>query len=293
MFLLNGGRRYSRLIPSQLSNAIARTSGLHPADRSRGDLPAPSGAKPPQSDPSLVTERPLDILIVDDEGSLREPLAQYLNRNWCRVTQAANATEARRTLSTQDFDLVVLDIMMPGEDGLSLCRYICERLDIPVILLTARADDADRIVGLEIGADDYVVKPFNPRELLARARAVIRRARALPPSMRVVNARTIRFGDWLLKPAHRELVASDGVVVPLTSREFKLLLIFLARPKIVLSREQLLDLAHGREALPFDRTIDNQVSRLRRKLESDIKKPRYIRTVWGGGYTFIAEVGLS
>jgi two-component system, OmpR family, response regulator len=167
-----------------------------------------------------AAERPLDILVVDDERTLREPLAQYLSRNQCRVAQAQDALSARKALGSRIFDLVVLDIMMPGEDGLSLCRYICEILNIPVMLLTARTEDADRIVGLELGADDYMVKPFNPRELLARARAIIRRARALPPSMRVSAARTIRFGDWTLRTTQREIVAQDGVVVPLTSREF-------------------------------------------------------------------------
>jgi len=240
-----------------------------------------------------AAERPLDILVVDDERSLREPLAQYLGRHQCRVAQAQDALSARKALGSRVFDLVVLDIMMPGEDGLSLCRYICEILNIPVMLLTARTEDADRIVGLEIGADDYMVKPFNPRELLARARAIIRRARALPPSMRVSAARTIRFGDWTLRTTQREIVGEDGVVVPLTSREFKLLQIFLLHPNVVLSRDALLDLAQGREAMPFDRTIDNQVSRLRRKIEPDAKNPRYIRTVWGGGYAFIAEIEQS
>ena len=256
-------------------------------------VPPPGGATLAQPEPTLPAEHPLEILLVDDERALREPLAEYLARNQCRVAQAGDALTARKALSTRVFDLIVLDIMMPGEDGLSLCRYICERLNTPVMLLTARTEDADRIVGLEIGADDYVVKPFNPRELLARARAIIRRARALPPSMRITAARTIRFGSWTLKPAQRELIAEDGVVVPLTSREFKLLQIFLLRPNIVLSRDALLDLAQGREAQPFDRTIDNQVSRLRRKIEPDVKNPRYIRTVWGGGYTFIAEVEQS
>lgn len=237
-----------------------------------------------------AADKPLEILLVDDEGSLREPLAQYLARNQCHVTEASSAVEARRWLAGRPFDLVILDIMMPGEDGLSLCRYICERLNTPVLLLTARNEDADRIVGLEIGADDYVVKPFNPRELLARTRAIIRRVRALPPSMRVSSARTIRFGGWTLRTAQREITGEDGVVVPLTTREFKLLMIFLTRPNVVLSRDELFDMAQGREALPFDRTIDNQVSRLRRKIEPDVKNPRYIRTVWGGGYSFVADV---
>jgi two-component system, OmpR family, response regulator len=258
-------------------------SDSNPSGKSRAERPV-------QPDIASAGERPLDILLVDDEHALREPLAEYLARNQCRVAQARDALAARKVLGARTFDLVVLDIMMPGEDGLSLCRFICDRLQIPVMLLTARAEDADRIVGLELGADDYVVKPFNPRELLARARAIIRRARALPPSMRIAASRTIRFGDWTLLTARRELVAADAVVVPLTSREFKLLQIFLARPNVVMTRDALLDLAQGREAAPFDRTIDNQVSRLRRKIESDVKNPRYIRTVWGGGYVFMAEI---
>jgi len=255
--------------------------------RLENDPTRPAAAR---SDPAAAVERPLDILLIDDEPGLREPLAQYFSRNQCRVVSASDAAAARKALASHKFDLVILDIMMPGEDGLSLCRYIAERLHVPVILLTARNEDADRIVGLEIGADDYVVKPFNPRELLARARAIIRRAHALPPSMRVAAAKSVRFGAWTLKTVRRELVGEDGVVVPLTSREFKLLQIFLAHPNVILKRDVLLDLAQGREAAPFDRSIDNQVSRLRRKIEPNVKTPQYIRTVWGGGYTFVADI---
>ena len=162
-------------------------------------------------------------------------------------------------------------------------------MGVPILLLSARTDDADRIVGLEIGADDFVLKPYNPRELLARARAIVRRSRAVPAFLRVATATHIHFGTWLLKSAERELVSDEGDRVALTKRELKLLQIFLAWPNVVLSREQLLELVQGTEAGPVDRKIDNQVSRLRRKIEPDAKNPIYIRTIWGGGYAFISE----
>ncbi len=230
------------------------------------------------------------LLLVDDERSLRTALCDYLEKNGFRITQACDAAAARNVLSRFLFDLVIMDIMMPGEDGLSLCRFVCEQVGTPVILLTAKADESERIVGLEIGADDYVVKPFNPRELLARSRAVIRRARALPPTLSLPAPKSFRFGAWIVNVARRELASADGVAIPLTSREFRLLHTFLVRPKVTLSREQLLEIAQGREHGPFDRTIDNQVSRLRRKVEPDPANPIYIKTVWGGGYLFDAEV---
>lgn len=230
------------------------------------------------------------ILIVDDERNVREPLARYLQRNNFRVTQASHALEARHMLGRYNFDLVILDIMMPGEDGLSLCRSIREKLDIPTILLTARAEETDRIVGLEMGADDYVVKPFAPRELLARAKAVIRRAQSVPSTQRLPAQRTLQFGTWQLRTGERHLVGEDGLVVPLSTGEFNLLLVFLERPRMVLTRDQLLDLTRGREASAFDRSVDNLISRLRKKIEPDSKDPVYIKTVWGGGYSFVAEV---
>jgi two-component system OmpR family response regulator len=220
------------------------------------------------------------LLLVDDERGLRAALCDYLEKNGCRITQASDAAAARAVLSRFLFDLVIMDVMMPGEDGLSLCRFICEHLSIPVILLTAKADESERIVGLEIGADDYVVKPFNPRELLALSRAVIRRARSLPPAMTMPAPKAFRFGSWTV----------SVVTIPLTSREFRLLHTFLVRPRVVLSREQLLEIAQGRESGPFDRTIDNQVSRLRRKIEPDPANPTIIKTVWGGGYLLDADV---
>jgi len=230
------------------------------------------------------------ILVVDDEREIREPLAKYLARNGMRADVAANATEARAALKNSAIDLVILDIMMPGEDGLSLCRHLRETLDLPVILLTAMAEDTDRVVGLEIGADDYVTKPFNPRELLARIKAVLRRAQSVPRPRDETGGERLKFGSWMLDTDRRELVGADGVAVPLSTAEFKLLMVFLRRPRVVLSREQLLDLTSGRAAEVFDRSIDNQVSRLRRKVEADPKNPVLVKTVWGGGYMFAADV---
>jgi len=230
------------------------------------------------------------ILIVDDEREIREPLAKYLAKNGLRASVAASAGEARKEMQTSAIDLVVLDIMMPGEDGLSLCRHLREAADVPVILLTAMAEDTDRVVGLEIGADDYVTKPFNPRELLARIRAVLRRAGAVPRQRDSMETKRLKFADWVLDVDRRELTGEDGVAVPLSTAEFRLLTVFLQRPHIVLSREQLLDLTSGRAAQVFDRSVDNQVSRLRRKIEGDPRNPALVKTVWGGGYVFSADV---
>ena len=230
------------------------------------------------------------LLLVDDERSIREPLAQYLTKQGFRVTQTGDAEAARTRLTAYAIDLVILDIMMPGEDGLSLCRHIRSTGNLPVILLTAKSEELDRILGLEVGADDYVVKPFSPRELLARVKAVLRRANSLPPRQAPPETVRYAFGDWVLKTGERELVGADGLNVPLSTGEYALLLALVERPKLVLTRDQLLDLTQGREAGVFDRSIDNQISRLRRKIEGDPKAPKYIKPVWGGGYTFAAEV---
>ena len=229
------------------------------------------------------------LLLVDDERSIREPLAQYLSRNGFRVTAAASAAEARTRLSASAIDLVVLDIMMPGEDGLSLCRHIREHGDLPVILLTAKSEETDRIVGLEMGADDYVLKPFSPRELVARIKAIFRRV-ATGGIRQHADGANYAFDGWVLKTGDRTLVDRDGVAVPLSTAEYNLMLAFATRPNQVLSRDQLLDITQGREANAFDRAIDNQISRLRRKIEVDPKNPRFIKTVWGGGYTLAADV---
>jgi two-component system OmpR family response regulator len=230
------------------------------------------------------------ILVVDDSADIRDPLAKYLTKKGMRVSTASGGVEMRRLLKGNAFDLVVLDIMMPGEDGLSLCRMLRDSTDIPVILLTAMVEETDRVVGLEIGADDYVTKPFSPRELLARIRAVLRRTQTMPNSRHATPVSKFRFDRWLLDAGRRELVDTDDVAVPLSSAEFRLLLVFLQRPQMVLSREQLLDLTAGRALEPFERSIDNQVSRLRKKIEADPKNPAIIKTVWGGGYVLAADV---
>ena len=230
------------------------------------------------------------LLLVDDERSIREPLAQYLTKQGFRVTQAGDAESARTRMAAYAIDLVVLDIMMPGEDGLSLCRHIRATGETPVILLTARAEETDRIVGLEMGADDYVVKPFSPRELAARIKVVLRRTVGGGTRQRAPEAGSYAFAGWVLKTGERTLVDREGVSVPLSTGEYNLLLALVQRPRQVLTRDQLLDLTQGREAAAFDRAIDNQVSRLRRKIEADPKAPDIIKTVWGGGYALSAEV---
>ncbi len=230
------------------------------------------------------------LLLVDDERSIREPLAQFLLKQGFRVTQAGDAAAARTRLAAYAIDLVILDIMMPGEDGLSLTRHIRETSDIPVILLTARSEETDRIVGLEMGADDYVVKPFSPRELATRVKVVLRRAANGGARQHAPDSGSYAFADWVLKSGERALVDRSGVSVALSTGEYNLLLALVLRPRQVLTRDQLLDLTQGREAAAFDRAIDNQVSRLRRKIEADPKNPELIKTVWGGGYTLAAEV---
>jgi two-component system OmpR family response regulator len=228
------------------------------------------------------------LLLVDDEATLRVPLAEYLSRQGFRVTEADSAAHARSALRDEVPDLVLLDIMMPGEDGLSLCRHMVETRDIPVILLTAKGEATDRIVGLEIGADDYVVKPFEPRELVARIRSVLRRAqRSGPPAE---DTESYAFEGWQLDPLKRRLTDPEGAVVPISSAEFRLLTALLDHPRQVMDRDRLLDLVQGREAHLFDRAVDNQVSRLRRKIEIDSRNPQLIQTVWGGGYMLAADV---
>ncbi|WP_322883429.1 response regulator (plasmid) [Sinorhizobium medicae] len=230
------------------------------------------------------------IAVVDDHRDIRDLVGKYLTHQGYRVSVAESGEALRRILEKGAPDLVVLDIMMPGEDGLTVCRQLRTTTELPVIFLTAMADGTDRIVGLELGADDYITKPFNPRELLARIRAVLRRVNSLPPQRSRIKAKTIRFDAWELDTGRRELVGRDGISVPLSTAEFRLLSAFLEHPGLVLSRDQLLDLTAGRVAESFDRSIDNQVSRLRKKIESDPKNPSLIKTHWGGGYSFVAEV---
>ncbi|MGN6495989.1 MAG: response regulator [Tsuneonella sp.] len=236
----------------------------------------------------MTETEPVHILLVDDEATLREPLADYLVRQGFAVRQADSAAAARSALVEAKPDLVLLDIMMPGEDGLSLCRHLVEAKDVPTILLTARGEATDRIVGLEIGADDYVVKPFEPRELVARIRSVLRRVQR-PPAAPEDDA-LYEFEGWLLDPLKRRLVDPEGATVPISTAEFRLLTAFLDHPRRVLDRDRLLDMVQGREAHLFDRAVDNQVSRLRRKIEPDSRNPQLIQTVRGGGYRLAADV---
>ena len=235
---------------------------------------------------------PIRILLVDDEPALREPLADYLVRQGFAVTQASTAAEARSRLAAGNgdtaADLVLLDVMMPGEDGFSLCRHLVETRAIPVIFITAKGEATDRIVGLEIGADDYVVKPFDPRELVARIRSVLRRAGRQQPDPG--EDLLYQFEGFELDPLKRRLTDAEGAVVAISSAEFRLLMAFLDHPRQVLDRDRLLDMVQGREAHLFDRAVDNQISRLRRKVEVDSKNPQLIQTVWGGGYMLAAEV---
>lgn len=234
------------------------------------------------TDPASTT-----LLLVDDEPSLREPLAEYLCRQGFVVREAESAAAARSALLSWTPDLVLLDIMMPGEDGLSLCRHLAER-KLPVILLTARGEPMDRIVGLEIGADDYVTKPFEPRELVARIRSVLRRAERVPaPESEDLN---YQFEGWTLDPLKQRLTDPEKSVVPISTAEFRLLRAFCDHPRQVLDRDRLLDMVHSREAHLFDRAVDNQISRLRRKIEADSRDPHFIQTVRGGGYRFACDV---
>jgi len=234
-------------------------------------------------------ERTPHILVVDDHREIRDLLAKFLAKNGLRVTAANGGAEMRQAMRTSAIDLVVLDIMMPGEDGLTLCRQLRKTSEVPVVLLTAVSEETDRIIGLELGADDYIAKPFNPRELLARIRAVLRRT-SVAPKAPEDGEPPLRFGKWTLDPARRSLIADGGEETMLGSAEFRLLLAFVSRPGIVLSRDQLLDLTAGRAAQVFDRSIDNLVSRLRKRIEEDPAQPVFIKTVWGDGYVFAGKV---
>jgi two-component system OmpR family response regulator len=229
------------------------------------------------------------ILVVDDAREIRDPLVKYLQQNGYRAMGAENAATARKHMRTHAFDLIVLDVMMPGEDGLAFCRSVREGSDIPILFLTARGEDVDRIVGIELGADDYVVKPFNPRELLARIGAILRRVRTLPVNQQPAIAGRIKFDRWVLDTVKRELFDEHGVGVALSTGEYRLLCAMIERPNLTLTRDQLLDLTRGREAALFDRSIDNAIMRLRKKIEDDPRNPKIIKTVWGGGYVFTAE----
>lgn len=230
------------------------------------------------------------ILVVDDHQEIRTSVTRFLEKNGLRATAAKDARDMDVKLAAGHFDLMVLDVMMPGETGLSVCRRISADLDLPIILLTALGEDADRIVGLELGADDYLAKPFNPRELLARIKAVLRRSERPKTVSGDLAGKRLRFAHLVLDADRQVLVDGIGEETALTAADFKLLTVLIERPRIVLSREQLLDLSAGIAAGPLDRKIDNQISRLRRKIEPDILRPRIIRTVRNGGYCLSADV---
>ncbi len=231
------------------------------------------------------------LLIVDDDSEICDLLSEFLVRQGFRVSIAHNGKAMMQVLGEARINLVILDLMLPGEDGLSLCRRLRAGSALPIIMLTALAEPTERIVGLELGADDYLAKPFVPHELLARVRAVLRRSREFEGNNAGGNRqRSLEFAGWRLDVARRELYSPSNALVVLPSGEFDLLLILLERPHRVLSRDTLLDLARGRTAVLFDRSIDVQISRLRRRIEADPRDPLFIKTVRGGGYVFAAPV---
>jgi len=235
------------------------------------------------------------ILVVDDDRDIRELIVDYLLKSGYRATGAANGKEMRTVLDKQAVELVVQDIMMPGDDGLTLCRQLRsgQHKDLPILMLTARHDDMDRILGLEMGADDYVVKPFVARELLARIKAIMRRFRTLPPNLQVTEAgRIIAFGDWQLDTSARHLLDPTGTIVALSGAEYRLLRVFVDHPQRVLTRDQLLNFTQGRDAELFERSIDLLVSRVRQRLNEDARTPLYIKTVRSEGYVFSMPVSI-
>ncbi|WP_158817658.1 response regulator [Methylocapsa sp. S129] len=243
------------------------------------------------STPSTVAEAPVRILLVEDDSTISGMLAEILAENGFAASAVGSAPEMDRALERGDVDLIVLDVMLPGEDGLAICRRLRAASSVPIIMLTALGEEVDRIVGLEIGADDYVTKPFNSRELIARIRALLRRCRATgAPTATGARLRPFRFAGWRVYPAERQLYSPEGVRVTTTSAEFDLLLAFCQNPGRVLSREQLLDLTHGGLAGPIERTVDVHVSRIRQKIEADPRDPVLIKTVRLGGYVFTPGV---
>jgi two-component system OmpR family response regulator len=230
------------------------------------------------------------ILVVDDDAEIRTLLGTYLQKNGYRASVAADGQAMWAVLAKSAVDLIVLDLMLPGDDGLTLCRKLRADSDTPVIMLTARGEETDRIVGLEIGADDYLAKPFSPRELLARIKSVLRRYRSLPRNLRGDESREIEFAGWRLDPVARHLVSPDGVLMSLSGAEYQLLRVFLSHPNHVLTRDQLMLLTKGHEADPLDRSIDINVSRLRHRLGDDPADPSIIKTVRGEGYVLAVPV---
>lgn len=239
----------------------------------------------------MVMKTEPHILIVDDNREIRDLVSRFLEKEGYRTSTSSDGRAMRKVLKDGKIDLIILDLMLPGEDGLSLCRELRVSSNIPIIMLTAKGEEIDRIVGLEMGADDYLSKPFNTRELLARMKAVLRRTQTLVKDEDLAGS--YLFAGWTLNTINRELTSSEDVVVPLSTGEYNLLTVLVERPKHVLNRSQLLDLTRGRSYDSFDRSIDTQVSRLRRKIEIDPKNPELIKTVWGGGYVFTPDVSQT
>ena len=237
------------------------------------------------------------ILVVDDDPQIGDLIKDYLEQHGYRVSTARDGREMQKIMNKTKIDLVVLDLMLPGEDGLTLCKKLRADSDVMIIMLSAMGEEPDRVVGLEVGADDYVSKPFSPRELLARIKALARRTTGplaeQRKTRRLSELPNIRFKNWTLNRNRRHLIAPDGVTVPLSAGEYELLLAFIENPKRTLNRDQLLDLTRGRESGPFDRTIDVQVARLRKKIEEDPKHPQIIITMRGDGYQFDADIELE
>ncbi|WP_431320226.1 response regulator [Rhizobium sp. YTU87027] len=236
------------------------------------------------------------ILIVDDDREIRELVSSYLKKNGLRVTAVSDGRHMRSFLEANSVDLIILDVMMPGDDGLVLSRELRagRHRAIPIVMLTARTDEMDRIIGLEMGADDYLAKPFSARELLARIKAVLRRTRMLPPNLQVSEAgQLLSFGKWKLDTTARHLIDSDGTVIALSGAEYRLLRVFIDHPQRVLNRDQLLNLTQGRDAELFDRSIDLLVSRVRQRLGDDAREPIYIKTVRSEGYVFSMPIEIT
>ena len=230
------------------------------------------------------------ILVVDDDAEIRQLLSDYLQKSGYQVSMAAEGRAMWHAFARAEFDLVILDVMLPGDDGLTLCRELRARSDVPIIMLTARGEEMDRIIGLELGADDYLPKPFNPRELLARIKVVLKRVRSLPPRTIPDTVSAYRFAGWTLDLKSRTLRHSNGHSQSLSGAEFPLLQIFCYYPTQVLSRDQILNLTQGRDTLPFERRIDVQISRLRKRLHDDGKEPKLIKTIRSAGYVLATEV---
>jgi two-component system, OmpR family, response regulator len=243
--------------------------------------------------PARSNQRRPHLLVVDDDREIRDLLTTLLSRRGYKVITAREEHDMRHVIASSNVDLIILDLMLPGKDGLALCRELRATKSIPIIMLTARGDPTDRIVGLEIGADDYLPKPFDVRELEARIKAVLRRSSIEADNSQGTLGAKFAFAGWTLDARQRQLTSPRGTLIDLTSGEFDLLLVFAERPQRILSRDQLIDLARGRDATSFDRSIDVQVSRLRRKIEPDGKTPELIKTVRGSGYLFTPAVERS